>query len=252
MYQRELEQFVEMILSTDKIVAFTGAGISAESGIPTFRGKGGIWEKYDPDKVASINSFYEDPRNYWEFARDFESKFFNVKPSPAHMAIGKLEKMKRLLGVITQNVDGLHQKAGNTRVIELHGNTSIIECLDCGKRYDREEVFRRLETELPPRCDCGSIYLKPKAVFFGEPLPQTALSEAIELARRCELMIVVGSSLVVYPAAEIPLIAKTSGSKLVLINLESTPYDDIFDLKFYSRASDILPEVVEKVEKQLT
>ncbi len=239
-----------MILSTDKIVAFTGAGISAESGIPTFRGEDGIWKKYDPEKVASINSFYENPANYWKFARDFESKFLDVKPSPAHISIGKLERMNRLLGVITQNVDGLHQKAGNTTVIELHGNTGVVRCLDCGREYRREDVFRMLDEKLPPECECGSKYLKPDAVFFGEPLPQDALSQAIELAGKCDLMIVIGSSLVVYPAAEIPLIAKRSGARMVLINLEPTPYDDIFDLRFYSKASDVLPDVVEMVEKR--
>ena len=249
-YRKEIQQFADMILSTDKIVAFTGAGISAESGIPTFRGEDGVWKKYDPEKVASINSFYENPANYWEFAREFESKFLDVKPSPAHLAIGQLERMGRLLGVITQNVDGLHQKAGNTNVVELHGNTSVVKCLDCGKEYRREDVFQMLNDAIPPVCECGSVYLKPDAIFFGEPLPQKALNQAIELAGKCDLMIVVGSSLVVYPAAEIPLIAKRSGASMVLINLDATPYDDIFDLRFYSRASDVLPDVVEMVDRK--
>jgi NAD-dependent deacetylase len=246
-YQQEMKRLVELITSSNTIVAFTGAGISAESGIPTFRGKGGVWEKYDPEKVASIWSFLENPANYWEFARDFEARFFNVEPSPGHLALGELEKIGRLEAVITQNVDGLHQKAGNTRVIELHGNTAVIRCLDCGKEYTREDVFERLEIELPPRCDCGGNKLKPDAVFFGEPLPEKPLSEAMDLARKSDLMLVVGTSLVVYPAAEIPLIARSHGCHLVLINLEQTPVDDIFDIKFYTRASEVLPSVVEEV-----
>ncbi|HSR12141.1 MAG TPA: NAD-dependent deacylase [Thermodesulfobacteriota bacterium] len=201
-----------------KVVAFTGAGISVESGIPDFRGAGGLWEKYDPMEYATIEAFRADPKKVWAMLRDMGDLLERSRPNPAHIALAELEKMGHLRSVITQNIDHLHQDAGNSRVIEYHGSHRNLVCLDCGRMHGRETV--RIDP-LPPRCACRGV-LKPDVVLFGEPIPWAAHLHAVDEAKDCEVMLVVGTSAVVSPACDIPVLAKRSGATVVEMNLEDT------------------------------
>ncbi len=230
-------------------VVFTGAGVSAESGIPTFRGSGGLWTRYDPEEVASIGGFRRNPRAFWEFAKELLVKR-EAEPNPAHYAIAELEKMGIVKAVITQNVDMLHQRAGSKRVLELHGSMEYVDCLDCGETYTWDDIVEVLNRGDVPKCEkCGSLYLKPRVVFFGEPLPQDVLAEAMEESVKADVFMVVGSSLVVYPAARLPMMAKSKGAKMIIVNLEPTMGDSVFDVVINGKAGEILPRIVEEVKK---
>lgn len=239
------ESFKELVSQSNQIVAFTGAGISSESGIPTYRGDDGVWHKYDPSKYANINNFMKDPSYYWSFYRDVRYPALkDAKPNFGHIALAKLEEAGKLSSVITQNIDGLHQEAGSKRVIELHGNTRRILCLDCSEQYTMKEVYIKIQKKLPPSCTkCGGI-IKPDVIFFGESLVSSVLESAISEARSCDMLIVIGSSLVVQPAASLPLMAKENGASLVIINKDPTPFDSSADLVFNTSASEVLKEVV--------
>jgi NAD-dependent deacetylase len=240
----DVSKLKDFVKSSKKIVAFTGAGFSAESGISTYRGAGGLWSKYDPDKYADINYFVRDPSYYWSFIRDERyPTLLKVKPNAGHNALVELEKRGKIYRVITQNIDGLHQIAGSSDVIELHGNTRKTFCMSCGKKYSTGEIYKRLDKELPPSCSCGGT-LKPGTVLFGEPLPVHALEEANLASRNCDMFLVLGSSLVVYPAASMPRIAKKSGAVLVIINIDPTPLDDMADLVIHDSASKVLSKVI--------
>src|SRR2546427_12682104 len=207
-----IERASEILASARAGLAMTGAGVSAESGIPTFRGEGGLWSSYDPVKVASIDNFLEDPAAYWRVSRERGPAVLAARPNPGHLALAALETAGHLVGVVTQNTDGLHQDAGNHRVIELHGSGRMVQCLDCGTRERRADVQARLDFEMPPRCKtCGGVFLKPTVVLFGEAMPILAVEEAFALARAADVMLVVGSSLVVYPPAQIPFAAVEAG-----------------------------------------
>lgn len=235
----------ELIAAARRGLAFTGAGISAESGIPTFRGEGGLWKRYDPFKVASIENFLADPRSYWSVAMERGRESLAAQPNPGHHALAELERAGNLAGVVTQNTDGLHLAAGSRRVIELHGSGRRVRCLDCGAEESREDVQARLEHELPPRClTCGGIHIKPTVVFFGEAMPVAATAAAFDLARSCDLMLVVGSSLVVYPAADVPAAAAEAGAPLVIVNAEPTPLDDTAQVVIRGRSGEVLPALL--------
>lgn len=234
----------EMLAGARRGLALTGAGISAESGIPTFRGEGGLWTQYDPVKVASIDNFLQDPTAYWKVAKERGPAVLAARPNPGHLALAALEEAGHLVAVATQNTDGLHQDAGSRRVIELHGSGRTVRCLDCGARETRAEVQARLGSEMPPRCRmCGGIFLKPAVVLFGESMPISAVEEAFALARAADVMIVVGSSLVVYPAAHIPLAAVESGAKLIVVNAEPTPLDRFARVVIHGRSGEVLPRL---------
>jgi NAD-dependent deacetylase len=227
------------------MVTFTGAGISAESGIPTYRGEGGLWHKYDPNLYASINYFLQDPSYYWSFFRDVRYPMLKkVKPNKSHLALVEIEEMGNLKTVITQNIDGLHQEAGSSSVIELHGTTRIIYCMTCSQKYTMDEVFFMLEVQIPPLCSECKGRLRPDVVFFGEALKSQILALAYAEAEKCDFLLVVGSSLVVYPAADIPLKAKRMGAVLAIINKETTPLDDLADYVIHDEAGKVLPRVV--------
>jgi len=237
----KLKKFVS---TSDQIVAFTGAGFSAESGISTFRGAGGLWSKYDPSIYADINRFREDPSYYWSFFRDERYPVIKkAKPNEGHFALVELEKRGKLYRVITQNIDGLHQVAGSSDVIELHGNTRKVNCLKCDKTYTMDEAYKILQKELPPKCSCGGV-LKPGTILFGEPLPQVALDMAMLASKNCDMFLVLGSSLVVYPAASMPKIAKRNGATLVIINIDPTPLDDTADLVINEGTSKVLSKLI--------
>ncbi|RKY83581.1 NAD-dependent protein deacylase [candidate division KSB1 bacterium] len=241
-----IEKISRDLNNSKRVVAFTGAGISAESGIPTYRGKGGFWTKYDPDKYASIDYFEKDPSYYWSFFKESRKPILeNAKPNPAHYSLAELEKREKLRCVITQNIDGMHQQAGSKNVIELHGTTRNFRCKRCEKFYTLEEIGELLKVELPPLCkECKGI-IRPNVIFFGEMLPQDALRRAISEAENCDFMMAIGSSLVVYPAAQIPLIAKDKGAILLIINVEPTGLDLSADYVINEKAGKVLPEIVE-------
>jgi len=242
--EEAISKLKKFVSTSDQIVAFTGAGFSAESGISTFRGAGGLWSKYDPSIYADVNRFREDPSYYWSFFRDERYPTLKkVQPNDGHYMLVELEKRGKLYRVITQNIDGLHQMAGQSDVIELHGNTRKILCMSCDKTYSMDEAYTRLEKELPPRCSCGGV-LKPSIVLFGEPLPEHALNMATLAARNCDMFLVLGSSLVVYPAAQMPQIAKRNGAVLVIVNIDPTPLDEMADLVINESASKVLSKLI--------
>lgn len=234
----------ELLSDARNGVALTGAGVSAESGIPTFRGAGGLWSQYDPVKVASIDNFLQDPSAYWKVSKERGPAVLAAIPNPGHHVLVALEKAGHLVAVVTQNTDGLHQDAGSRHVIELHGSGRTVQCLDCGAREKRADVQARLDVEMPPRCRlCGGTFLKPTVVLFGEAMPIPAVEEAFALARAADVMLVVGSSLVVYPAAHIPNAAVESGAALIIVNAEPTPLDRFADVVIHGRSGDVLPEL---------
>lgn len=237
-----VERAAELLSAARTGVAFTGAGVSAESGIPTFRGEGGLWTKYDPVKVASIESFMQDPTAYWMVSRERGGIALAARPNPGHLALAALEAAGNLVAVVTQNTDGLHHDSGCRRVIELHGSSRTVQCLDCGTLESRAVVQARLAVQMPPLCrSCGGTFLKPTVVLFGEPMPMRAMQEAFDLARHADVMLVVGSSLVVHPAADIPLAASRSGARLIIVNAEPTPFDSLAEVVIHGRAGEILP-----------
>jgi NAD-dependent deacetylase len=240
-----IQRAAELLGAARRGLALTGAGVSAESGIPTFRGEGGLWTRYDPVKVASIEYFMADPSAYWSVSKDRGRVALAARPNPGHHALAALEASGHLVAVVTQNTDGLHQDSGSRTVIEVHGSSRTVQCLDCGNREPRTEVQARLEVEMPPRCRlCGGTFLKPTVVLFGEPLPPPAIQQAFALARQADAMLVVGSSLVVYPAADIPLVAVRSGAPLIVINAEPTPFDELAAVVIRGRSGEVLPEIL--------
>ena len=233
------------IVEAKKVVALTGSGMSAESGIPTFRDQGGFWEKYNPDVYAHIDTFFSQPEKPWQMVKAFDQQL-KAKPNPGHLALAEIEKMGFLKEIITQNVDNLHQQAGSTEVIEFHGNLRRGVCLVCGKYYEWGEITLEV---LPPRCECNGV-LKPDAVFFGEPIPEEAFQRAYEASRKCKLMLVIGTSAIVYPAASIPQVAKQAGAVVVEINPETTPLTDfVSDYSIIGKAGIILPEIVRELKR---
>jgi NAD-dependent deacetylase len=208
-------EIAELMVDLKPCVALTGAGISAESGIPTFRSKGGLWEKYDPMVYASIEVFRENPAKYWSIRGEFIRNYDSYQPNKAHLALAALEEMGIVCHVITQNIDGLHKKAGSQNVTEIHGSLRESYCLQCGKEY----LAPHVPAGLPPYCECGGV-LKPNTVLFGEPLPKGALETAYHESATCKLMLVIGTSAVVQPAASLPAVAQQKGAKIVEVNIE--------------------------------
>ncbi len=242
-----------MILASKRLVVFTGAGISTESGIPDFRGPGGIWTRFDPDDftIQKFLSSRETRRKQWKILIEGDL-FSSVKPNRAHHAIAQLEDMGRLDCVITQNIDNLHQKAGNSpdKVFELHGNMQWIRCLDCDERYSVEQIRGILKEGVEvPECEKCHGILKPDVVFFGEMLPPDVLNAATNHSMRCDLFLVVGSSLVVHPASLMPAYAKDAGARLIIVNIGDTPYDSRADILIDGKAGEVMSKMVEKVRE---
>ncbi len=229
----------ELIAGNQPCVVLTGAGVSTESGIPDFRSPTGIWAEYDPYEVASIDGFQRDPERVWEFYGRRLDVLADAQPNAAHRALAELEAQGLVQAVITQNVDRLHAGAGSREVIEVHGSIATAGCLTCGRREGRE----RLRELLPvPRCaDCGSV-LKPDVVMFGELLPAAALDRASALAQDAALLLVVGSSLEVWPVAGLPEETLAHGGRLAIVNREPTPYDGRAALVLHGSAGEILAE----------
>jgi len=250
--EEKINKVAQMINKAGRIVIFTGAGISTESGIPDFRSPGGLWSKFDPDDftIDKFLSSAQTRKKMWKLLLD-GGLMADAAPNAAHLAITELEKMGKLSCVITQNVDNLHQKAGNdpTRVHELHGNMQWLICLKCGQKYTLENLTQNISSaENIPDCKKCAGILKPDVIFFGEALPQDVLSIAIHESQESDLFIVIGSSLVVYPAANMPLYAKKAGAGIVIINLGETQQDDIADVIIDHSAGETMTKIMERLK----
>ena len=232
------ELVTKKLRGAKKIVFVTGAGISQESGIPTFRGKDGLWRNYDAMKLATINAFYDNPKLVWEWYNERRKNIFSAEPNLGHKAIAELEKFVKVV-VLTQNIDGLHQRAGSTEVLELHGSIVKIKCTVCDFKNEILTEF----IQIPPLCKCGNI-LRPDVVWFGESLPQEIWQQAIIHASNCDVMIVVGTSLVVSPANTLPIYAKQNKATLIEINPEETIMSSDMDLSIRNTSVVTLPEFV--------
>ena len=235
---RMFESIKDQIKDFKRIVFVTGAGISQESGIPTFRGKDGLWRNYDAMKLATIDAFYKDPKLVWEWYNERRRNIFSANPNQGHIAISELEKYADVT-VLTQNVDGLHQKAGSSKILELHGSIIKIKCTVCEFKDEMINEFY----DIPPLCKCGNI-LRPDVVWFGESLPQDIWKNAIILASQCDLMVIVGTSLVVSPANTLPIYAKQNNATLIEINPEKTEISSEMNLVLRNTSEKILPEFV--------
>jgi NAD-dependent deacetylase len=247
-----LIEAAKLFREASKILVFTGAGMSTESGIPDFRSPGGIWSKYDPSDFLyqRIISDERAREKYWKMSTEYYETMKTALPSPGHLAIKELEEMGKLLSVVTQNIDNLHQKAGNAvdKVIEIHGNAFSVTCLSCGRRYGRDVIEKRLRSgNKVPACDVCSGVLKPDTISFGQTMPQDKVQESFRLARECDLCLVLGSSLVVYPAASIPAYAVQQGAKLIIINRDETPLDGSAHLVIHGSVGAILPRILENL-----
>jgi len=234
-----------------KNIVFTGAGISTESGIPDFRSKGGIWDQYRPVYFDEFMSSKEARIEYWKRKVALYPDLVKAKPNPAHMAVAQLHDMGLLEAVITQNVDGLHQDSGvpGDRVIELHGNTRRARCMSCKKTVSLDEVHRRIQQgDSAPKCECGG-YLKSDTISFGQAMPVEAVEKATQLSRNADFFMVVGSTLLVHPAAAMPAYAVENGSFLTIVNLSETPYDDRAEVLIRGKAGEVLPAIVQDVMK---
>jgi len=249
---RTIEKIAELIVDSRRIVVFVGAGLSTESGIPDFRSPGGIWTKYDPQEFY-FQRFLESEtarEQYWQMATEMYKSMKNAKPNQAHLAIAELEKLGKLDCLITQNIDSLHFRAGNSpdKVLELHGNAMHVTCLACHKSYERDEIQMRIaDGDKAPRCNTCKGFLKPATISFGQSMPVAETQAAYERSAACDFFIVIGSSLVVQPAAQMPVIAKQNGAQLAIINRDETPYDPIADYVVHAQASLIMASVIEKV-----
>lgn len=246
MIKNDYSTAADILTSSRKTIALTGAGISVESGIPPFRGKGGMWEIYDPFEFAHIDSYLRQPEKVWQvFLSELVNTLNQAKPNNGHKGLADLEAMGRLSTVVTQNVDGLHQAAGNSDVIEFHGTFAWHQCMSCQNRLETHELDL---SALPPRCGCGGIF-RPECVFFGEMIPPDALERSNQLAIQCDAILVVGTSASVQPAAMIPGIAKSVGAKVIEINLEETPLTHrITDVFLGGSAGEVVPRLVSELK----
>jgi NAD-dependent deacetylase len=245
-WDKEIERAAELIAGARHMIALTGAGHSTPSGIPDFRSpNSGLWEKANPLLVASIWSFRLSPKTFFSWIRPMAETLLKATPNPAHYALASLEQSGYLHTIITQNIDDLHQKAGSQRVLELHGHLRQATCIRC---YNVVPVDPLLEEFIVdgrvPHCDCGGV-LKPNVILFGEQLPIQVLNEAVKEARRCDLVLVAGSSLEVTPAADIPFTAVESGAKAIIVNYDPTSLDRRADVVIHADVAEILPRIVE-------
>jgi NAD-dependent deacetylase len=239
------------ITKDGKNVVFTGVGISTESGIPDFRSQGGIWDKYRPIYFDEFMSSKEARIEYWERHAELYPDLMKAKPNPVHMAVAELHDMGLIEAVITQNIDGLHQDSGipDEKVIELHGNTLRARCMSCRKIVSLHAVHKRIQHgDSAPECECGG-YLKSDTISFGQAMPVEDVGKTTDLSRNADFFMVVGSTLLVHPAAAMPGYATQNSSFLVIVNLSETPYDDSADVLIQGKAGEVLPKIVTQVNR---
>ncbi len=242
----QIQQAARALSSSETVVALTGAGISVESGIPPFRGKGGLWEKIDPMKYAHIEAYEKDPGKVWEVLfSGLKDVLDTASPNEGHLGLSQLERMGLLQTIVTQNIDGLHQQAGSKDVIEFHGTFASHHCMRCGASADSRTLSM---DQLPPQCTCGGT-LRPDVVMFGEMIPMDALQRSQVLASTCDVMMVVGTSATVEPAAYLPVIAKRAGATIIEVNPESTPLTGhVTDIALLGEAGRVMRELVDAVK----
>ena len=252
----QIEKIAELIVDSRRVVVFVGAGLSTESGIPDFRSPGGVWDRYDPQEF-DFQRFLESEASrerYWQMATEMYESMKDAEPNSAHLAIAELEHLGKLDCLITQNIDGLHFKAGHSpdKVLELHGTAMHVTCLNCRKRFNRDSIQIRIAGgDKAPRCDACRGLLKPATISFGQSMPVAETQAAYRHSAACDLFIVIGSSLVVQPAAQMPVVAKQNGAKLVIINRDDTPCDPIADHVVNAQASPTMAAVIERVRTML-
>ncbi len=237
------EELVKKLRSASSVAVLTGAGISAESGVPTFRGENGLWKKFRPEELANFEAFVRNPDLVWEWYQYRRRIIETIRPNPGHYAIAEMERRHDNFAVITQNVDNLHIHAGSKNVYELHGNIMRNYCIDCGKNANDDEVLR---CDTVPHCACGGL-IRPDVVWFGELLPQKPWNAGVKAAESAQVFFAIGTSAVVYPAASIPRIAKRAGAYTVEINIERTELSPFADEVLLGKSGEILLQLVEAV-----
>ena len=239
-HNSEIEQVQQWLHEANAVVVLTGAGISAESGVPTFRGEGGLWRQYRAEDLATPEAFARDSKLVWEWYDWRRGIVAETKPNPGHEALAEMERQLPDFTLVTQNVDGLHDLAGSSHPLKLHGDIWELRCTRCS----HQEVNRDVPLgEIPPRCECGAL-LRPNIVWFGESLPAGVIQEAWGRSEQAELFLVVGTSALVQPAASLPLAARTKGARLVEINLEPTLISDRCDVTLLGPSGEILPQLL--------
>lgn len=250
----QIDIVADMIINSNKIVVFTGAGFSTESDVPDFRGPQGVWQMFDPSEL-NLQNFLRSEKireKYWQVHKLFWETVRVAEPNSGHDAVTELHNIGKLDCVITQNTDGLHQKSGtpDEKVLELHGTMHWVDCLDCRQRYPRERAHEKmLAGEKVPRCDKCQGILKPATVAYGQSMPERETRESEHRSAKCDMLLAAGSSMVVYPAAQMPLIAKRGGARLVIINLTPTPHDHHADVVINEMAGTVLSRVMAKVKE---
>lgn len=242
------DEIARIMLNAKSAAALTGAGISAESGIPTFRDKGGLWEQYDPMVYAHIDTFRKDPSKYWLIRDEFVRNYAKYPPNPGHLALVKMQELGLLRQIITQNIDGLFHAAGGENIVEIHGNVRDIDCVSCGRHYVAPNVPKAdLSKGEVPRCEsCGGV-LKPRTVLFGEALPADALEASLQACETCKVMLVVGTSATVYPVAGFPDLARRNGA--VIVDINPAPAFPFADYTLAEKASAGLTKLLSAIER---
>ncbi|MFW9881269.1 MAG: NAD-dependent deacetylase [Candidatus Thorarchaeota archaeon] len=250
--EKQINKLTELIFNSKNIVALTGAGMSTESGIADFRSPGtGLWEKLDPYEYGSINSYRAHPTKNMDFMFETGKAIFRAKPNQGHKALTKLQKLGKLKGILTQNIDRLHHKAKTNNIVEFHGNVMEAKCLDCGEIFPITTMVNQVLQGKRPSCQVCNGMLKPNAIFFGEPLESNVLTAADEMIADCDLLIVLGSSLVVYPVAFYPQKALFLGAKLAIINIQATDMDSLAEVVIHEKIGDIFPKIISIVEEKV-
>lgn len=243
--KEKIIQIIRHLKAANSVVVFTGAGVSAESGVPTFRDKNGIWSKFNPVELANFEAFMRNPDLVTEWYSERRKIMNGVKPNPGHYAIAEMEKIFKDFCVITQNVDNLHIRAGNKKVYELHGNIERNYCIECGKASDLSNFY----PDKVPRCDCGG-FIRPDVVWFGEMLPEKQYQKAYNASLHCDVFITVGTSAIVYPAAGLPFIAKQSGAFVIEINTQKTEFTLKSSISLFGKSGEILPLILNEFIKE--
>jgi len=242
--EKKIDVAAQWFVRSSKIIASTGSGMSRESGIPTFRGREGLWNNYRPEELASREGFCNNPGLVWRWYRERLLKAKEKKPNPGHISLAELEKLLPSFLLITQNVDNLHRRAGSKQIVELHGNIYRFRCFEFSHYIEEDPAWG----DEPPRCHCGSL-IRPDVVWFGEPLPEAELECAFRETQRCDLLLVVGTSGLVQPAALLPSVAKEAGARLIEINIEDSAITPIVNLFIQGKSGEILPRIVKRIKE---